>query len=230
LTDLSHWDFAERFSGYDAAALILGLEPRESEADEWRVRVVCERMELHYKRALLREFERFLGDPARPVSDDDDREPEKDLRSVKLDDLVFRATQFEAHQHLSDWFADRRLNRFENQEFTRKAIARWLVAIGMDSNYQFDRLRSPDTDRPCGTGSTSIPPIQKPQIPMKPSPSGYAGREKFREQWQMPSLPYFVQTACRPARANSCSTPANPGLARLSRVVDPHFRRTHRVN
>jgi hypothetical protein len=150
LTDLSHWDFAERFSGYDAAALILGLEPRESEADEWRVRVVCERMELHYKRALLREFERFLGDPARPVSDDDDREPEKDLRSVKLDDLVFRATQFEAHQHLSDWFADRRLNRFENQEFTRKAIARWLVAIGMDSKYQFDRLRSPDTDRRKG--------------------------------------------------------------------------------
>ena len=52
MTDLSHWDFAESFSGYDGAALILGLEPRESENDQWRVNVVMDRMAKHYSNQI----------------------------------------------------------------------------------------------------------------------------------------------------------------------------------
>jgi hypothetical protein len=44
MEQLAHWDFTKEFSGYDAAALILGLEPRNSEFDEQRVRVVRDRM------------------------------------------------------------------------------------------------------------------------------------------------------------------------------------------
>lgn len=50
---LSHWDFAERFSGRPAAALILGLEPiGVSAKDSHRIDVVCERMKTDYARAL----------------------------------------------------------------------------------------------------------------------------------------------------------------------------------
>ncbi|WNO03175.1 hypothetical protein [Rhodoferax mekongensis] len=142
MTDLSHWDFAEHFSGYDAAALILGLEPRESELDQWRVHVVTDRMELHYKKAKDRHFHEVFGDPIETLYS---AEPDlSELPSVALERLRYRNDCFNEETPLADWFADNRAPKFENQEFSRKSISSWLAAIGMKSVYQFERADSDD--------------------------------------------------------------------------------------
>jgi len=81
MADLSHWDFAENFSGYEAAALILGLEPRESESDQGRVNVVMDRMELHYNNQIAA-LEWEVTAPEQ--RDDDDPNKLVSLASVDL--------------------------------------------------------------------------------------------------------------------------------------------------
>jgi hypothetical protein len=137
MADLTHWDFAEHFSAYDAAALILGLEPRDSDTEEWRVRVVTDRMKLHYKHALTRIFSDTLGDPIE-VSESEAINAQIALPSVKADELHHRCWLYGEETTLSDWL-NNRLSNFENQEFARNTIARWLDTIGMNSVYPFDR-------------------------------------------------------------------------------------------
>ncbi len=138
MADLSHWDFAEHFSSYDAAALILGYEPSESEEAQGRIRIVTDRMEMHFELAKSAAFENLFGDY---VGSEDNviNSPEIGLTSVRLDALHRRCAIFGEETPLSDWLADRRLGRFENQEFSRKNIADWLEGIGMASRYAFRR-------------------------------------------------------------------------------------------
>ena len=157
MADLSHWDFAEHFSGYDAAALILGLEPRESEDEQWRVRVVTERMEMHYKYATTRIFHETFGDPIENV---EFKEPLRiELLSVTLHDMHRRSWLFGEETPLSDWLADKRRIKFENQEFERYSITRWLTQIGMRSAYQFDRKQP---TKPDAALETDIDPADLP--------------------------------------------------------------------
>ena len=136
MTDLSHWDFAENFSGYDAAALILGLEPRDSSNEQWRVSVITDRMELHYKFATARIFHEIFGNPLETVMS---KEPlQIELTSVKLHDLYHRFFAFDEDAPLEIWLADPKRSAFENQEFQRQTVACWLAAIGMRSVYQFN--------------------------------------------------------------------------------------------
>lgn len=132
--DLSHWDFAEHFSGYDAAALILGIEPRESEEDQHRVQVVEERIELDYARACNAAQHGVIPGlgPGLTIPDDDL------LLSVKLDEL-WRKALAGNDEPLDDWLCKPRLHQFRDQVFHRAAIAKWLVVFGMDSKYAFDR-------------------------------------------------------------------------------------------
>lgn len=148
MADLSHWDFAEHFCGYDAAALILGLEPRESNDEQHRVRVITERMELHHKYAIERIFHENFVDPFGIVAATEDNRIE--LISVKLKDLNHRNIVFGEETTLSDWLADRRQSKFENQEFERNVIAGWLRAIGMKSVYPFDRSQPLATEKASG--------------------------------------------------------------------------------
>lgn len=138
MADLSHWDFAEHFDGYDAAALILGLEPRESEGEQWRVRVVTDRMEMHYQAALERIFRETLSNPEdKGIAEGSSNSVE--LLSVKLRHLHHRCWLHGEETPLSDWLASRHQPKFENQKFDRSAVVCWLNAIGMKSLYQFDR-------------------------------------------------------------------------------------------
>lgn len=149
MVDLSHWDFAEQFSGYDAAALILGMEPRQSDTEQWRVNVVVDRMAQHYQHAITRFEWEILIDvleeklEGKPVS-------KIELVSVKMDELHHQCWLNGADAPFSDWLMDRRQPRFENQEFGRHSIAMWLTAIGMKSVYQFDRRDPPAIDAPSG--------------------------------------------------------------------------------
>lgn len=138
MTDLSHWDFAKQFSGYEAAALILGLEPRESAEDEHRVRVVAERMELDYSLAL--HSARWEGNPFfedLPTKQSKDA-ASKHLVSVELDRLW--SDYYEGVETpLSDWLDNKRASAFNNQEFSRESIAGWLKRIDQKSLYRFDK-------------------------------------------------------------------------------------------
>lgn len=145
MADLSHWDFAQHFSWYDAAALILGFEPRESEADEHRVRVVAGRMELDYLRAFQQaqreEAFSFLNDSSGQSKICDIGL----LCSVQLEKL-WRDFSNGSETPLSEWLADRQQPRFENQEFDRTTIVKWLKDIGMVSAYQFDLAKTIEAD------------------------------------------------------------------------------------
>lgn len=134
MNDLSHWDFAENFLGFEAAALILGLDPSESAGDEHRVRVVMERLELDYSRAVEGAWAEHIPFDvlSRGTSRVDDF-----LVSVELDQL-WRDASEGRDAPLDAWLADKRKPQFGNQKFSRNAIAAWLKAIGMKSGYHFD--------------------------------------------------------------------------------------------
>ena len=140
--DLSHWDFAEHFSGYDAAALILGLEPRESENDQYRVNVVADRLALHYNYALQR-FIWEVTDPEQRANDDPIASPPVELQSVKMSELHRQAWIHGADAPLSEWLSSRKQIQFDNQKFERASIALWLSAINMKSVYLFARNSDP---------------------------------------------------------------------------------------
>ena len=160
MVNLSHWDFADHFSGYDAAALILGLEPRESADDEHRVRVVSDRMELDYARAIQ---QAQLQDC--PFFDDRDRQKLLGKRaggllvSVELKKL-WRDFDSGVETPLSAWIFDKRLPRFENQVFDRPSIVEWLKAISMAAGYRFDLNRAVEAGADSGEG---IDPADLPE-------------------------------------------------------------------
>lgn len=140
MSDLSHWDFAERFSGYEAAALILGIEPRESAEDEHRVRVVMNRIELDYLEAL--ETVRWEMPDSFGGFESSSTCPDELFLSVELEQLLWKFHDGDT-QSLEMWLLDRRRPLFENQEFDRKKMIFWLAKVGQKSIYQFDRSANP---------------------------------------------------------------------------------------
>jgi len=136
MTDLSHWDFKEHFSGYEAAGLILGIEPREFGKDRHRIGVVTERMEIDYHRAI-----QSASYATVPFDDDinvDLFPSAKDgfLLSLKLIQLCGLAKNGNS-EPFDQWF-QHGASDFDSQSFSREAIAQWLSAIGMSSVYAFD--------------------------------------------------------------------------------------------
>lgn len=138
MSDLSHWDFAENFSGYDAAALMLGVQPWESETDRSRISVVTARMALHYQfvqeRLTWRMYDMHFKEPEESVA----KRP-IEFVSVELDKLHQQWWIDDKDGALTTWLADKRRSAFEVQQFSRSVIVRWLADIGMKSVYQFSR-------------------------------------------------------------------------------------------
>ena len=147
MADLSHWDFAEEFSGYDAAALILGLEPRESQDEQGRVNVVEDRMARHYSNAMGR----LRWDMTEPEQRGDDDPPKQvQLFSVQMKELIRLDHLYGADQPLTDWLSSLNQSDFRNQKFYRSSIVTWLTAIGMKSIYQFDLNQIVSIETPKG--------------------------------------------------------------------------------
>ena len=135
MTDLSHWDFAEHFSAYDVAALILGLEPRESDGEQIRVRVVSDRMEMHYTHALKRYYhEAFNIQMENYLDVESSRRFE--LESVEMNELQRHCDFDKEDSPFSTWLSGKQ-SQFEEQIFSRHAVAQWLDVIGAESIYQF---------------------------------------------------------------------------------------------
>ena len=145
MASLTHWDYAAQFSGYEAAALILGIEPEESDIEQSRIRVVIDRMKLHYTHALKRchqeAFQVVLPDflnieAARPF----------ELASVKMNELCIQCDSDDDVTPFTDWLASDHETQFDNQVFARPVVADWLEAIGLNSIYQFT-LDAPSVDK-----------------------------------------------------------------------------------
>ena len=142
MASLTHWDFAAHFSGNDAAALILGIDPRESASDQSRIRVVIDRMELHYNHALKRHYHEAFQ-----IVIEDFREMEAnrpfELDSVRMNELQRQCDFDDDVTPFSDWLASDHQSRFVDQIFSRQVVADWLNAISLKSLYQFrlDQLR-----------------------------------------------------------------------------------------
>jgi hypothetical protein len=157
MADLSHWDFAQSFSGLEAAALILGLEPSESENEHGRIQVLTKRMELHYKHA----HNRFFLDLAALIDDQpcSDVDQQVELISVKMDELhrlnplLVKSLPPDEHDVVTpfyNWLSSQQQSNFENQEFSRLEVAGWLTAIGMQSIYSFNQVEPSAIAAPAG--------------------------------------------------------------------------------
>jgi hypothetical protein len=146
--DLSHWDFAEQFFGWDAAALILGVEPRESEDDELRVRVVYDRLEEEYEKTRNDLFEDVIF-----WNESFEQYTLPKLMSVKMEELYDSARLRKNIETFRDWLNNSRQAQFQNQKFSRKALAEWLRSIKMVSVYSF----SGDNSKSHSASSTRWP-------------------------------------------------------------------------
>lgn len=145
MAHLTHWDFAENFSGFDAAALILGIEPRESaDDDDSRIRVVIDRMELHYNHALKRHYHEVFQIAIENFQDTKANRP-FELESVQMNGLHGQCNFDDEETPFSDWLASEHQSQFEYQMFSRHVVADWLSAICLKSKYQF-RLGQPSID------------------------------------------------------------------------------------
>jgi hypothetical protein len=153
MTDLTHWDFAVDFTGAEAAALILGIEPTEfNSINESPTRPVIQRMERDYECARdqyvtwFRRASEELGEQVTQVSYFDDVDVSQLLQpeSLASDQMQTYTTQCKYMHSECDpfldfyrWLDNDREASFYQQRFTRPELSRWLLAIGMNSVYQF---------------------------------------------------------------------------------------------
>lgn len=143
--DFSHWDFAEDFDAWEAAALILGIEPTDSHGDEARIRVVWRRMESDYGRALARCIEDYYDGPpwasfmaGACLYSNNVRRLERWGRMI-----ASREGESPAGADLPGWWASHpEAREFENQRFARGNLASWLSQVGLTSAYAFVREAS----------------------------------------------------------------------------------------
>jgi len=136
MDSLTHWNFAAHFSGYDAAALILGLEPKDSASDQSRIRVVTDRMDLNYNHALKRYYHEAFQIAQENFQDMEANRP-FELESVKMSEVRRHCDFYEDETPLSDWLESDHQTLFDAQIFSRHAVADWLDATCLKSIYQF---------------------------------------------------------------------------------------------
>lgn len=136
MTDLSHWDSAEEFSGYQTAALILGFEPMESEDKQSRIQIVVDRMKKHYNNAVASLQLDVWGTDYKQRKYDDPSEL-IGLPSAMMAKLSLGIDRYNDEATPLNWLASDEQIQFENQTFERGSIVRWLSAIGLTSKYKF---------------------------------------------------------------------------------------------
>ena len=142
MEDLSHWNFAEEFYGYEAAALILGLEPfwvecGQPDIDQSRIRIVADRMKVHYENTKHTRYMELF----RPEEMDEDN----DLLGQAIELPSVHMQRFRSVWNMSEWFEDETKHMFEAQKFSRHHICQWLEVIGLKSVYPFDLHQTPSS-------------------------------------------------------------------------------------
>lgn len=136
MVDLSHWDFANTFSGVQAAWLMLGIDPPGAGLDDKRIVPVIQRMKQDYENALGAAVwaHDFAASPKGALPDP--MEGPMHLYSLKM----FHATGHEFNVDRikeKHWLKNDGETDFDVQQFHRDELARWLGATGMSSIYKF---------------------------------------------------------------------------------------------
>ena len=148
MADLTHWDFADDFSGIEVAALIVGTEPTllaplgGTEFLPASINPVLARVRKSYEAAwstCLFSTGLELDEPFSP-------EPgPKDLKSIDMVRYIDTANE----EAMTTWLQNRERSGFAAQRFSRQEVSRWLSATGLSSQYLFV-LRSQLENRQLG--------------------------------------------------------------------------------
>ncbi len=154
MTDLSHWDFSVVFTGLEAAALIIGLDPASDKLE--KTSPVVARMELCYAKTLFA-HRLSLWIPALEnagidyieVKNEDDPFALGNLHSWRMasfyEESVFEDYASKTQRGLAElsterfnlWLVDEKRNGFDHQLFHRYDLTTWLVELRMTSKYEF---------------------------------------------------------------------------------------------
>ena len=140
-TTLRHWDFATHFTGEEAAALIMGIDPNLPKSEVDTAYPIVERMRSAYQKALgeaiwAYEFKDGAGGDQSLV---DITEKSTGLYSYRM--FHISGHEFEiVRLHAGHWLNDQNETSFDAQKFTREELVRWLSAIEMKSDYHFNDL------------------------------------------------------------------------------------------
>ena len=134
MNDLAHWDVATSFTGAEAAALAVGLDPSQADHNRARRSPMIERMKRSY--ASKRQW---YEDNERPQPEELDSVPLNQMLESR--ELAWRA-RTEEDDALQEWLRNERQSGFDSQTFAREEIARWLAEIGLTSAYLFSKPKS----------------------------------------------------------------------------------------
>ena len=137
-TTLRHWDFATHFTGEEAAALIMGIDPNLPKSKVDTTYPIVERMRSAYQQALgeaiwAYDFKDGAGGDQSLV---DITEKSTGLYSYRMLDMSGHIVWPQA----GHWLNDQDESSFDAQKFTREELVRWLSAIEMKSDYHFNDL------------------------------------------------------------------------------------------
>ena len=161
MTDLSHWDFAEQFKAKEAAELILGIPPEKNTqlfgalGDEHiytaRITPVLRRMNHSFQSAVNTLSCAADWNETARISLDLFESELSDLNSEVMVAVRERPSDY----GLSAFSFEKKARPiFEESYFSRKEISRWLDAIGIQSIYRFNSVKT-DRDLPIGVPETS---------------------------------------------------------------------------
>jgi hypothetical protein len=147
MADLTHWDFAEHFKAKEAAELILGIPPEQSNNEEpsnpdevvliEKITPVLRRMERAYRcaGATLNAAATWSNPDSTQYSLEIFPTIPEELHSELMVSTRSDLTNFS----LSLFGNNTELSPFNTVYFSREEIDRWLTAIGMQSVYPFNR-------------------------------------------------------------------------------------------
>ena len=136
MENLSHWDYAEEFSGVEAASLIVGIDPSNIQNRNGKITPVMQRMMSDYDGALSAAIWAYdFNDGAKGKLPDPVEYPNHLFSS-----RMFHSSGFEYNLEellKGHWLKDREQTIFEHQKFSRDELARWISVHAMSSVYKF---------------------------------------------------------------------------------------------
>lgn len=142
MQDFSAWHFARHFSSFQAASLILGVEPNNSsEEQRERIQIVVQRLKHSYtviKAVIKAAIFKSQNEEEALKAELKNYAQSVGLLSDDLDIFCFEYYSFDRKTPLAQWFEDEEQSDFKVQRFTRREIARWLKVNGLESAYPFN--------------------------------------------------------------------------------------------
>lgn len=159
MADLSHWDFAEEFTGKETASLLRGLDPLEQSASDFDPTLL--RLSAAYDGALTEILK--LHERLALVSNAEER-------AEWIANLAPHLIHSKAMREQDDLFlvssTDADLLFFSNQKFSRQELVRWLDALGLAeaSRYRFDIVGAPPKTREPPTKAIDLAQTEKPPL------------------------------------------------------------------